>query len=516
MIFVPFVIVIILKIGYNIFNYIKRSNFVKLSEIMKGITYTGLIKDDVEITDIIYDSRKAHSGTVFVCLSGLKLDGHKFARGAYDNGARVFIAERDIPLPDDAQILVVENSRAALGAISAEFFCHPAEKLKIIGITGTKGKTTTAHLVQKILNESGIPCGIIGTVGAEFCGVKFPTENTTPESYELQKLFRQMLDRGCEAIAVEVSSLGLKHGRVDGIRFCAGVFTNLSPDHIGPLEHEDMSEYAYWKSVLFERCDTAVMNYDDEAHTIMAENCRCRIISYGVDSSYDIYAKNIEAVRNSDMMGISFDCFAFAKQYKITAPIPGTFNVYNNLAALGAAYAAGCPLEHAAQALKNIKISGRAEIADVDAPFDVIIDYAHNGLSLKSILETLYTYKTGRIICVFGSVGGRTKERRREMGLVAGSMCELCVLTADNPDFEDPMSVINDIARAVKEAGGHYHAEPDRRKAIEYALSAAQEGDLVLLAGKGHENYQLINGVKEPFSELECIEDYMRRKSNND
>lgn len=489
---------------------------MKLSEIMKGTAYSGLISDDVEITDIIYDSRKAYEGTVFVCLSGLKLDGHKFAQSAYDNGARVFIAEKELTLPEDAQVLIVENSRKTLGTMSASFFSHPAQKLKIIGITGTKGKTTTAHLVQKILNETGIPCGIIGTVGAEFNGEKLPTENTTPESYELNKLFRLMLDKGCKAVALEVSSLGLKHGRVDGIRFTAGVFTNLSPDHIGPLEHEDMSEYAYWKSVLFERCDNAVMNFDDEAHTIMSKNCASRIISYGVDSSYDIYAKNIEAVRNEDMMGISFDCFAFGKLYRISAPIPGTFNVYNILAALGAAACTGCSLENAAEALKNIKISGRAEIVETDAPFEVIIDYAHNGLSLKSIIETLYKYKQGRIICVFGSVGGRTKERRREMGLVAGSMCEMCVLTADNPDFEDPMSVIDDIAEAVIEAGGKYYAEPDRKKAIEYALSIAEKGDLILLAGKGHENYQLVNGQKVPFSETECINEYMRSKSNND
>lgn len=266
---------------------------MKLSEVLKSTEYSGNI-EDVEIEDIVYDSRKAKSGTAFICLSGLKADGHKYAQSAYDNGARVFIVEKDNPIPCDAQQIKVKNSRVALRTMAEELFCHADRELKIIGITGTKGKTTVAHLVQKILNASGIPAGIIGTVGAEFNGIKMPTANTTPESYELQKIFRKMADNGCKAVALEVSSLGVKHGRVDGIQFAAGVFTNLSPDHIGPFEHESFSEYAYWKSVLFEHCDNAVMNYDDEAYKIMKENCGCNIISYGLDTDYDISACDVK------------------------------------------------------------------------------------------------------------------------------------------------------------------------------------------------------------------------------
>lgn len=484
---------------------------MKLSEILTATEYFGEIKNDIDIKDIVYDSRKAESGVIFVCLSGLKLDGHKFAQSAYDKGARAFICEKQIDLPDDATVITVKNSRVALGEISAKFFNYPAKELKIIGITGTKGKTTVAHLVQGILNESDIPCGIIGTVGAEFEGVKFPTNNTTPESYELQKLFRAMLDKGCKAVALEVSSLGVKHGRVDGINFACGIYTNLSPDHIGPLEHESYEEYAYWKSVFFERCDNAVMNFDDAAYEIMKQNCKCNIISYGLDSSYDIRAENVSPLRTRDKMGIQFDCTAFDKKLNISANLPGTFNVYNILSAIGAVISIGCPVDKAVDALKKVRVKGRAETVTIDADFDILIDYAHNGLSLKSIIETLYDYKTGRIICVFGSVGGRTQERRREMGLVAGSMCELCILTSDNPDFEDPMNVIKDISLAVEEAGGKYLCEPDRKKAIEKALSIAQNGDIILLAGKGHEEYQLIEGEKVPFSEKECIIDYMRR-----
>ncbi|MBQ8228933.1 MAG: UDP-N-acetylmuramoyl-L-alanyl-D-glutamate--2,6-diaminopimelate ligase [Clostridia bacterium] len=488
---------------------------MKLSEILSVIEYDNIIKNDIEICDIVYDSRKATDGVIFVCLSGLKLDGHAFAQSAYQNGARVFICEKEVDLPDDSQIFIVKNSRVVLGEIAAKFFSYPAKELKVIGITGTKGKTTVAHLVQGILNENGIPCGIIGTVGAEFGGKKYPTSNTTPESYELHKLFRAMLNEGCRAVALEVSSLGVKHGRIDGIPFACGIFTNLSPDHIGPLEHDSFEEYAYWKSVFFERCETAVMNFDDAAYTIMKEKCKCKIISYGLDESYDISAKNVRPLRTRNEMGINFDCSAFNKNLKIISPLPGNFNVYNIMSAIGAVISIGCSIDNAVDALRKVRVKGRAEILDIDADYDVIIDYAHNGLSLKSIIETLYAYKTGRIICVFGSVGGRTQERRREMGLVAGSMCDLCVLTSDNPDFEEPMSVINDIAKAVEEVNGNYICEPDRKKAIEKALSISKNNDIILLAGKGHEEYQLIEGVKVPFSEKECVSDYIRRLSTN-
>ena len=486
-----------------------------LSKILKNIDYKGEIVRDEEINDIIYDSRKASDNTIFVCISGVNIDGHKFAKSAYENGSRVFICEKEIDVPDDAQVFIVENSRKVLRKISENFFDNPAKDLKIIGITGTKGKTTTAHVVQCVLNGCDVPCGIIGTVGAEFKGKKYPTVNTTPESYELQKLFRSMLDDGCRAVALEVSSLGLKQGRVDGINFFCAIFSNLSPDHIGPREHETMEEYAYWKSVLFERCDNAVINFDDEAHSIMTENCKCKVMSFGFKSEYDLYAENLQDIIVNKKTCISFDCNIMGQRTNVVAPMRGDFNVYNVLSALGVAVSLGCSIDKAIESLKNVKVRGRFEVVDIDADFQVIIDYAHNGYSLKSILDTVNSYKTNRVICVFGSVGGRTKDRRREMGIVAGSMCDLCVVTSDNPDFEDPMNIINDIVSAINEVNGKYYTEPDRKKAIEYALSVAEDGDIILLTGKGHEEYQLINGVKEPFSEIDCINEYMRRHKND-
>ena len=483
-----------------------------LSKVLSAIQYKGKIKTDEDICEIIYNSKFSKPGAMFVCITGFSTDGHKYAKNAYENGVRTFVVEKDVYLPEDVNVIKVENSRVALGALSAEFYAHPEKDLKLIGITGTKGKTTTAHLVQKMLNASGVPCGIIGTVGAEFHGNKYPTNNTTPESFELYKLFRNMLDDGCKAVALEVSSIGLKQGRVDNLRFSVGVFTNLSPDHIGKNEHDTYEEYVFWKSKLFENCDKAVFNYDDAAHAVMEKNCTCEKFTYGILGNYDVSASDIDTGKTGSN-GLSFKCKVLDCNFDVQTNLKGYFNVYNALAAIAVIKALGCDINKAVESLKNVQVSGRVEAVDIDADFDVIIDYAHNGFSLKSIIETLKTDKVNRLICVFGSVGGRTEERREEMGLVAGEMCDLCVVTSDNPNFEDPMSVIGDIVEAIKKVNGKYYIEPDRKKAIEYALSVAKSGDIVLLAGKGHEEYQLINGEKLPFSEKNIVLDFFR--SNN-
>lgn len=485
-----------------------------LSKVLSVVDFTGVVKNDEDITEIVYDSRLAKPACIFVCIAGYSVDGHNFAQNAYDKGARCFVVEKDVSLPDDAQVFKVSDSRRSLGAMSAEFYSHPDRELKLIGITGTKGKTTTAHLVQKMLNASGVPCGIIGTVGAEFGGNKYPTNNTTPESFELYKLFRKMLDDGAKAVALEVSSIGIKQGRVDNLNFAVGVFTNLSPDHIGKNEHDSFAEYADYKSKLFEHCNIAAFNYDDEAHSIMEKNCKCKKISFGV-GNYDVSASNINAGESSSSKGLSFDCSVFGELFEVKTSLKGYFNVYNVLASIAVSKSVGCDLEKAIASLADVQVRGRVESVQIDADFDVIIDYAHNGLSLKSILDTLEKEKKNRLICLFGSVGGRTQERREEMGVVAGSMCDLCIVTSDNPNFEDPMSVIGDIAKAIESVNGKYYAEPDREKAIEYALSIAQKGDIILLAGKGHEEYQLINGEKIPFSEKEIVENYVRRNKKN-
>lgn len=482
---------------------------MQLSKILDGIEYTGNQNLNTEISDIVYDSRKAVNGVMFVCLNGYRFDAHNYATGAYENGCRCFMVERKLDLPDDALQIVVKNTRASLAHASANFFGHPSKELKVIGITGTKGKTSSSHIVKALIEASGSKCGIIGTVGAFYGDVRLETVNTTPESYELQKFFRIMLDNGCKYCVIEVSSLGLMMHRVDFVEFEVGVFTNLSPDHIGPAEHPDFENYMYWKSVLFERCRYAAVNVDDPAHENMLKNCKCDVLTYGLGEA-QITATDVKLLKSNKFIGISFDCHEQDKEYYVEIALPGLFNVYNALAAIGVCRILGIDAQSYAKCLEDIRVSGRAECVYVSDDFDVIIDFAHNGVSMHSMLDTLKSYPHNRIIALYGSVGGRTQLRRRELGLITGRECDLSILTSDDPDFENPMDIINDIASAVTEAGGKYVAIPDRGEAVEYALKNAQKGDIILLAGKGHENFMKINGKHIPFSEKEHIEKFKK------
>ncbi len=483
-----------------------------LNQILNGINYiTDCVIDEIQINDIVYDSRKAGEGTFFFCLRGARFDGHQYAEKAYENGCRCFAVEEKLNLADDAVQIIFENTRASLAEASANLFEHPTKKMKVIGITGTKGKTSTAHLVKAMMESAGYKCGIIGTVGAYYDDVEIPTVNTTPESYELQKIFRTMLDNGCTACVIEVSSIGLMAHRVDCVDFEVGVFTNLSPDHIGPNEHPDFEDYMYWKSVLFEICNYAVVNIDDEAHKNMIANCTCPITTYGLENA-DVTAQNVQLLKSKGFIGISFDTVCGDKQQYTEVALPGYFNVYNALAAIAVCEALGIDALSHLECLKDIRVRGRAECVYVCDDFDVIIDYAHNGISMKSMLDTLKAYPHNRIIALYGAVGGRTQLRRKELGLITGKECDLSVLTSDDPDFEDPWNIINEIGHYVTEAGGKFVGIPDRGEAVEYALGLLEKGDILLLAGKGHEQYMKINGECVPFSEREHIEIFKKRR----
>ncbi len=478
---------------------------MKLSDILYTIEVKGKYDAQTEICDIAYDSRKAKENFMFVCLCGARTDGHNFAKSAYDNGCRVFLCEREIELPCDAQIIYCKNTRAALAIASRNLFKNPSKDIAVIGITGTKGKTTVAHIVKCVLDTAGIMTGIIGTVGAGYADVKIPTVNTTPESYELEKMLRMMADAGCKAAAIEVSSLGLKFHRVDGIRFALGVFTNLYPDHIGTNEHETFEEYAYWKKQLFSMCDKAIVNIDDEFSSEIINECACPVVTYGYNKNADYQLVETRKVKIGHMLGIdfSFEHNKTIRDYMIS--MPGEINAHNALVAVAVADGLNIESEKIKEGLSRVFVKGRGELVETGRDFTIIIDYAHNGVSLKSIIDTVSTYEHYRIIALYGSVGGRTQIRRRELGLVSGAMCDLTIITSDDPDFEDPEKIIKDIEAAVEEAGGKYVSIADRGRAIAYAVKNAQKGDIIILAGKGHEEFMKINGEKVPFSEKEEI-----------
>ena len=482
---------------------------MKLKEILSGVEVSAPFDGEIDITDIAYDSRKAIENTMFVCLTGARTDGHIFAPNAYEAGCRVFLCEKEIDVPSDALVLHCGDTRAALAVCSGNFFRHPDRELALIGITGTKGKTTTAHIVKAVLESAGIKTGIIGTVGAAFGDVQLATVNTTPESYELQKLLRMMCDAGCKAAAIEVSSLGLKFHRVDGMRFAVAVFTNLYPDHIGTNEHASMEEYANWKKQLFRQCALAVVHTDDPFGEEIAAECTCPVLSYGARETAAYRLLDVQQIRRDRLLGVEFTAVSGAGEETYFVSLPGAVNALNALAAIAVAEHYGVTVSQMKEGLRSVFVKGRGEVVPIDTDFSIIIDYAHNGVSLQSMLETLSAYDHNRIIALYGSVGSRTQIRRRELGLVSGAMCDLSILTSDDPDFEEPAAIIREIAASVEEAGGKHVDIPDRAEAIRYALSIAEPGDILLFAGKGHEEFMKVRGEKLPFSEKKVIFDWL-------
>lgn len=488
---------------------------MKIREILNGIEYSCASFCDVDIADIAYDSRKAGEGIVFVCLKGAFADGHKYATSAYEKGSRVFVCSDEINVGADAIVITVKDTRAALAKMSCNFFRHPSKEMAVIGITGTKGKTTVAHIVKSVLEAGGMMTGIIGTVGARFGDTVLPTVNTTPESYELQKMFRQMADGGCKAVAIEVSSLGLKAHRTDGTSFALGVFTNLYPDHIGTNEHESYEEYAYWKTRLFPLCDFSVLNADDPFTSVVAENCAGEYVTYGEAEDCDYRLVSSEKIKFDNKLGMSFTCEhkGELKPYRIS--LPGDVNASNALVALAVADFFGIGDDAKAKGLEGVFVKGRGEMLEVDGDFTVIIDYAHNGVSLKSIIETAKAYEHNRIVTLFGSVGGRTECRREELGSVSGKLSDLSIITSDDPNFEDPQSICEEIAAYCKAQNGEYVIIPDRAEAIEYAVMNAQKGDIIILAGKGHEETMKIKGENVPFVEKDEVYKAMKKRAED-
>ncbi|MBQ7676915.1 MAG: UDP-N-acetylmuramoyl-L-alanyl-D-glutamate--2,6-diaminopimelate ligase [Lachnospiraceae bacterium] len=459
-----------------------------------------------EITDLVYDSRKATEGCMFVCIKGASFDGHTAAGPVADVGAKVIVVSDEVEVRSDVTVIRVADTREALAYLAAAYFDYPGDELKVIGITGTKGKTTTTYMVKSILENAGYRVGLIGTIEAIIGDEHIPALNTTPESYTIQEDFRRMLDAGQNVCVMEVSSQGLLMHRVDGFTFELGIFTNIEPDHIGPNEHKDFDDYLHCKSLLFTKCKKGILNRDDTHIDAVLKGHTCEVETYGFTSKADYRATNRRLKLKPGSLGVSYDV-AGKVNCHVDVYMPGTFSVYNSLAAIAICAHFLVSTADMQKALAAAKVKGRIEMIDVSKDFTLMIDYAHNAMSLKSLLTTLKEYKPARLICLFGCGGNRSKLRRYEMGEVSGELCDLTIITSDNPRFEDPDAIISDIKFGIAKTSGEYVCIPDRKEAIRYAIEHGREGDVIVLAGKGHEDYQEIQGKKYPMDERVLIKE---------
>ena len=465
---------------------------------------------NIEIQDITCNSKECGSGIAFAALVGEKFDGHNFADDAYIRGTRVFIVERKLNLPRDCIQFIVDDSRAALSSVSLFIHQNPQKKLKLIGVTGTKGKSTVVLMIHKILTSIGKKAIFSSTLGINTDGSLFPSFNSTPESDDMARFLSCGVDSGAEYAVIEVSSQGIKQKRVDALKFDIGVMTNLSRDHIGRGEHSDFAEYMTCKQAFFEKCKFGIFNADDKYFSEFSNICEGSL--YGIKNSADISAKNVKIERLSNDFRSEFDISSPGQTAHFSLPIPGTFAVYDALAAVGACIKLGIPLSKCADALLDFHIEGRFEKINVERDIDVVIDYAHNGESLKNALKTARRLARGKVVCVFGSVGGRTEMRRAALGKAADKFADECILTSDNPNFENPLDILSKIADNI--TGVPYRIIPDREEAIRFAIENADDGDFILICGKGHEKYQLVSGNKIPFDEKEIVIGASKIKAN--
>ena len=481
---------------------------MKLRKICEEIEYTLLQGSlETEVRDIIYDSRKIAPETMFVCMVGAVTDGHKYIPDAVEKGASVTVLEKEeetAQIPENITVLKVASARLALALMSAALFDHPARKLVTIGLTGTKGKTTTTYMIKKVLEMAGKKVGLIGTIGAMIGEEHLPSKNTTPESYELHRMFAAMVEAGCEYVVMEVSSQGLKLDRTAGILFDYGIFTNLSPDHIGPAEHASFEEYMECKSLLFRQCRIGIVNADDEHVDGILKGHTCEVKTFSAEREADLMASDIGFINEDGKLGMHFNVTG-CMDCQAKVHIPGRFSVYNSMVTMLVCHLAGISDEAILEGLSKVQVKGRVEMLPVSKDYTLIIDYAHNEVSTRSVLTTLMEYHPKRLICVYGGGGNRSKLRRYDMGEVTGEMADLCVLTCDNPRDEEIRDINNDIKVGLARSNGKYIEIDDRKEAIAYCMKNAKPGDMIVLLGKGHEDYQEIKGVKYHFDEREAV-----------
>lgn len=482
---------------------------MRLADLLSDVPYTCAAgSTEIDITNLVYDSRKVTPGCAFVCLIGSAVDGHRFAEQAVQMGAAAVIASKPVSF-SSVTVVQVEDTRYALAYMSAAYFGHPARELTTIGLTGTKGKTTVSCMIRAILEKGGLKTGLIGTLGVVIGDRTIKTNNTTPESYDVQKYLRQMVEEGCQCAVIEASSQGLKFHRTAGFVYDYGVFTNFSPDHIGPNEHASLEEYLFCKSLLFKICRLGIINRDDAHWQQVIQGHTCAIETYGFSSEADVVGSGEHLISRPGYLGAHFEVSG-ALKLSVDVDIPGIFSAYNALAAIAVCRHFDIPRQAMLDGLNEVKVKGRVEAVPVPGNYTLLIDYAHNAVSMQNILETLREYQPNRLVCMFGAGGNRARSRRYEMGEMSGNLADLSVITEDNSRDEDVMDIIRDIETGLHKTQGKYIVIPNRRDAIRYCIKNAQNGDIIVLAGKGHEDYQIIRGKTFHFDEREVVADILK------
>lgn len=482
---------------------------MKVSALLERLEYTCCQgSTEQEVSTVVYDSRKVQENSLFICIRGAVVDGHKFIPDVIARGARTLVVEEEVQAPENVTVIQVKDTRYAMAFISAAYFGYPAEKLKTIGITGTKGKTTTTYMVKSILENAGYKVGLIGTIEAVIGNEVIPAANTTPESYVLQEYFRRMVDAGCDCVVMEVSSQGLMLHRTQGFLFDYGIFTNIEPDHIGPNEHRDFEHYLSCKAMLLKQCKVGIVNRDDQHFERITEGHTCQLETYGFSPEADLRAEDAHMVGGKGCLGISYQLKGLL-EFPVEIDIPGKFSIYNSLTAIAICRHFKVSEENIIRALKVARVKGRIETVKVSDEFTLMIDYAHNAMALESLLTTLREYHPHRLVCLFGCGGNRARSRRYEMGEVSGRLADLTIITSDNPRFEEPQAIIDDIKTGIAKTNGRYVEISDRKEAIAYAIHHGEPGDIIVLAGKGHEDYQEIQGKKYPMDERVLIREIL-------
>ncbi len=502
---------------------------MKLKELIINLDVISVAGNtDAEVAGIAYDSRNVVEGGMFVCIDGFETDGHKYAKAAIENGAKSLLVEKDLFIDygidyaayPDITFLKIADTRLGLAAVSAAFFSNPSTKINLIGVTGTKGKTTTTYMIRNILNDAKHPNGLVGSVAKYVRDKEYNIPRTTPESYDLQMILSEMVAASCSFAVIEVASQGIKLKRIDFCDFDIGIFTNLYRDHIAPSEHADMEDYFFTKKQLFDKCKVGFVNADSDYADRIVGDAECIMYTYGINNAADIFAYDIDTTSECSKFYICLserfiienglmDEYSDLDKKLICVDMPGFYNIYNALAAISVCMYYKISFENILSGLKSVKVKGRGEKVETGKDFTVIIDHAHNSDSLESVLKDFGKSKKGKLICMFGCGGNRSRERRAGMGRAAGENADLSIITSDNPRREEPLQIMKDIEEGIKETGGEYVMIENRRDAIKYALGIAKKDDIILLAGKGDEMYQEFADGKIDFDERKIVKELL-------